>query len=45
MKHTFEGASLLVLLDTAKELYGLLIILKVVFGVLVTDIHGEYLVD
>lgn len=30
MKHTFEGASLLVLLDTAKELYELLIILKVV---------------
>lgn len=46
MKHTlFESASLVVLLDTANELYGLLIILKVIFGVLVTDMHGEYLVD
>lgn len=45
MKHTlFEGASLVVLLDTANELYGL-IILKVIFGVLVTDMHGGYLVD
>lgn len=33
------------LLDTAKELYGLLIVLKVLFGVLLTDMHGEYLVD
>lgn len=29
------------LLDTAKELDGLLIILKLVFGVLVTDMHGR----